>query len=102
MIIDFSVTLIGIDGKPINDGAKNVTLKDVALIALVQDSEDTSKTEHVEQRMKRMNLAQTIYDTEDGHDLNLNVEEVALIKQRIPHFFRTPIMFAAFKAIEGC
>lgn len=99
MIIDFSVKLIGIDGKPINDGAKDVTLKDVALIALVQDGDDTSKSESVEQRMKRMRLAEDIFNVTD---VNLSVEEVALIKQRIPHFFRTPIMFAAFKAIEGC
>lgn len=99
MKLDFSKALIGIKGVPLKKAGsdEDVDLKHIAVEALLAQFQDEPNLPG-EKKMKRYALAEKI--SVPG-EVELEVEEVALLKDLIGKAFGPAVVGPAFKVIEG-
>jgi len=76
--IDFSVALKNLEGKPLKDKGKDLTLKDVSTNAVLGNYDEKIDGE---EKLKRFLLATKIY--ESNGELELTIDEVKMIKDLI-------------------
>lgn len=94
MKLDFSKPLKNLDGS-VSEGAP--LLRDVSIRALVETL-DSDRNKSGEDKFKRAVLAQRLLGSSD---IEVSVEEVSLIKQRIGEFFAPVLVYGAWKILEG-
>lgn len=99
MKIDFNQELKALDGTalPGPEGKNKTTLKDISchgLLAAFDDERNLSG----EEKCKRYVLATWIYANDD---LDLTVEDIALIKKLIGKGFTAIVVGQAFEMLEG-
>lgn len=99
MKIDVTKTLTNLDGavmKDMVDGeAVDATLRMAMVNAILSPVEKESGMDKV----KKFNLAERIHDAVD--DVDLTVEEVSLIKERVGVVFSSLIVGQVWKLLEG-
>lgn len=96
MKIDFNQSLLGYDGSPIKDGETLFTLKQAALTALKTVAPGDDSLAPLA-KFELGSIGQTV-----AKDLDLTVEQIASLKERIGKVFLSPEMvFAAWNALEG-
>jgi hypothetical protein len=100
MRIDFGRQLVAINGEPMTDGADGteVTLRLVCVNALLADMESDRGATGV-QKMGRWTLATRIFNA--NGPLDMTVEEVTEIKDRVGKAFATGIVGPAFALLDG-
>ena len=100
MKIDFTTPIQTLDGKPIlnNPGNQPATLKTITTDALLASFED-EKNITGEEKLKRYLLATRIYA--NPQNIDLTVEETALIKKLIGKGFGPLIVGQAYEIIES-
>lgn len=96
MKIDFSKAIIGLDGEALTNQGKDHTLGSVAVDALMLmvDGQKPSGKES----FKRHRLATKIYDKSD---VDLSIEEIALLKKLIGNVFGPAVVGPAWNLLEG-
>lgn len=96
-MVDFSKEILSLDGTAIKDGAKDLTLCNVATTALLapERGEELSGNE----KMKRFLLAERIYQA-DG-EVKVSAEEVVLLKTLIAKHFSALIVGRSYRLLEG-
>jgi hypothetical protein len=102
MKIDFSTVITELDGTVAKDGEKIVTLAKLAIPALINPLADASgRPEQLdaEMKVKLAKLAQDIHSSADK-PLDLTVEDVALIKQRIGRAFSQVAVMRAWELLD--
>lgn len=107
MKINFTVKLVGLDGQPVlekdTDGqTKMVTLATVAVNALLAPLVDMrGQPEQLDglTKVRHATLAESIFKATDAVDLK--VEDIALIKERIGRAFAPLVVMRAWALLEG-
>ena len=95
--LDFTQTVLGIDGKPLNGDTKPaLTLGDIAVTALHSTIED-DKTLSGLDKFKMDELARKIYKSKAAM---LSVEDVALIKTRIGKVYGPLVIGATWRLLD--
>ena len=98
--IDFTASIIGIDGKPMMNGDPKVpvalTLGEVAVTALESQLEEDKQATGAD-KFKRDELARKIYGKKD---VALPAEEIATIKDRIGKSFGAMVVGAAWRMLD--
>jgi hypothetical protein len=99
MLINFTHEIKQLDGKSIPGlgGKEKTTLKDVAVDALLAQFQDEQNLSG-EEKCKRYVLATRIYGNDE---IELTVEEVALIKKLIGRGFSPLVVGQAYSMLEG-
>lgn len=97
MQIDFSTVLRALDGNPLREGNRDVTLGMVAVNCLLMNFPDEVKLSG-EDKFKRGKLAERIYEKAD---VEITVEEAALMKMLIGKGGATWVVTQAYSAIEA-
>jgi len=95
MKIDFNQALKDINGKALSDGGMPITLRDVAVMALL-DGEKTSHLSGID-KARNFRLAVRI----NGDPDSISVEEVAVLKDHIGRRHTPLIVGQAFDLLEG-
>lgn len=99
MKLDVAQVLVGLDNKALQDDTgKDATLGGVCINALLTPAQDEQPIAGTE-KMTRFALANRINDS-DG-SLDLAVEDVALIKERIGILYPPLIVGLAWSLLEG-
>jgi hypothetical protein len=97
---DFDQVLIGIDGKPLQNGDARtptpLTLGDAAVNALESQTPDDAKSSGAE-KFKLDELARKVYRNKD---VTLSVEEIAIIKDRIGKVYGPMVVGAAWRILD--
>ena len=96
MKLDVETILIGLDGKELKDGTTLCTFKTVALNALLASFPDEQNLSG-EDKFKRYQLAMKI---NANSEVELSVEEAALIKQLVGKGFAPLVVGRMFEMIE--
>ena len=98
MIINFSETITTINGEDVKDPEteKSVTIASAAVEALLANYNDEQISG--EDKLKRWNLAQKV---NGGGDVDLTVEELALIKEVVGKGFGANVVGPVWTALEG-
>ena len=98
MLVKVNVPLKTLDGQTMKDNIDgqvvDATLKLIAVNAILSPVQKESGIEKV----KKFNLAQRIYDNDT---VELSVEEVSLIKERIGELFPPLVVGQAFKMLDN-
>jgi hypothetical protein len=97
--IDFTQTILGIDGKAILElpsGGPPLTLSEVAVTALVTMTADDQRMPGIE-KFKLDVLARKVYNNKSAE---LSAEEIATIKDRIGKVCSPPIVGAAWRLLD--
>lgn len=83
MLVPLDKVLTNLDGKALQNDGKNLTLRDVCASALLQ----VSAQENIpgDEKVKRYTLALAVFSSKE--DLDLAVEDVALIKKLVGEQF---------------
>lgn len=103
MKMDFSTVLVSLEGKPIKESdapdSKDVTLGFIAVQALL----GTMKGDDAlggEDKLKLYQIAEKVADSRDKKkQIDIGVEDVAKIKERVGKMFGTAIVGPVFKLI---
>ncbi len=98
MKIDFSRVIEGLDGEVMKDGAKPLTLRAIAVNALLSELKDDGGLRG-EDKCMLWNLAQRINGSKEP--LILPIEDIATIKERVGKAYRQIIVGPAFHLIEN-
>jgi hypothetical protein len=102
MKIDFSAVITELDGTVAKDGDKVVTLGKLAIHALINplpDAAGRAEQLDAEMKVKLAKLAQDIHSATDKA-LDLTVEDIALIKQRIGRAFSQIAVMRAWDLLD--
>jgi hypothetical protein len=102
MKIDFSSAITELDGSLAKDGEKVVTLATLAVNALINTLADAAgRAEQLDAEMK-VRLAKLAQDIHCAGDkaLDLTVEDIALIKQRIGRAFSQVAVMRAWALLD--
>lgn len=102
MNINFNAPILNLDGNEITEGGEAVTLRSVAINALLATLADgAGRPEQLggTEKVRLATLAQAIHSAED--ELDLEVEDVALIKERIGRAYQPLAVMQAWKLLEG-
>lgn len=95
MKIDFSQKLCNLDGQPLKDGDKDVTLSLVASTALLQaDPDDKSSGP---EKARCFDVAQRVYK---GGVCEVSAEEITLIKDKIGRAYSPIVVGPAYRFLE--
>lgn len=97
MKVDFSQSFLGLDGNPIIENGKNITLGDIAANILLADDQEEKLSG--KDKALRGNLAMAIYAAKEPMDLP--IEDVALIKDQIGKLATPLIVAQSWKMLEG-
>ncbi len=100
MKINVASYIVDLNGNPRmkNEGTKEpLTVKDVALEALMSVL-DADRGETGEMKFKRFEIAQKV---NAGSEVELQPEEIAIIKQRIGVAFGAAVVGPAYKILNG-
>ena len=97
MKIDFDQPMLELDGSPIVDGGKTVTLKDVALRALTTPMDD-DRAVNGEAAFKRLELARRVYK---GGTQDVDPGEAVTIRDRAARIFTVVISGQAYELLKG-
>jgi len=97
MRIDFSTVLLTVDGDRLVDGGKPVTLKKIAVDALMAVTDD-DKSITGEEKVSRYTLARKI---SANPDRSMKVEDVALIKKLIAKIYGPVVVGPAWAILDG-
>ncbi|MGD0799004.1 MAG: hypothetical protein ABR910_14905 [Acidobacteriaceae bacterium] len=97
---DFTQVLVGIDGKPLQNGDARttapLTLGDAAVNALESQTPDDLKSSGAD-KFKLDELARKVYR---NSDVTLSVEEIAAIKERIGKVYGPMVVGAAWRILD--
>jgi len=94
--IDFNVVLKNLEGKPLKDKEKDLTLKDVSANAILGNYQD-EKIDG-EEKLKRFLLATKIYESKS--ELELTVDEVKMTKDLIARGYSTLVTGRALQILD--
>ena len=95
--VDFTQTLVGIDGKPLNGDVKPaLTLGDIAVTALHSTIEE-DKTMSGLDKFKMDELARKVYKSKVA---TLSVEDLAAIKARIGKIYGPLVIGATWRLLD--
>ncbi len=101
MKINFHCVLKGLEGQPLKDEkGQDVTLGKIAMTALTNVYEDERNITG-EEKLKRYDLALTIYALKDNALLDLPVETIAILKDLINKSYSTIVVGQAWRMLEG-
>lgn len=100
MKIDFNSELTSLDGSALIDGGSPITLKKVAIEALLGVMDDGGRPERMlaEQKVRYALLAQSIFSANEP--LDLQVEDIAVIKDRIGRAYAPLIVMRAWALLD--
>jgi len=102
MKIDFSMPILGIDGKPIKimdkEGQPDFTIRDVAVNSLLADSPGNAGLDGTE-RVRRFRMADRIFGCREP--INLEVEEIVLLKELIAQTYGNVTTARAWDILGG-
>ncbi|MCD6262343.1 MAG: hypothetical protein J7J52_04905 [Deltaproteobacteria bacterium] len=96
MIVNMSAELKTLDGEPLIDAGKPVTLKDVSVNALLAQQE--RETLDAKEKLARYELALKV---NKGGDVEVTVEEIAKIKDCVGKVYPTLVVGQVFHLLEG-
>lgn len=101
MKVNFDTTLVTLDGKPIEDGDKDLTLKTACVNALTLDqgSVPGQPTDSGPEKFRRYELARKIHGAVG--EVDLASDEVVCIKAAVAKTYITLIVGQAFNLLEG-
>ena len=95
--VDFTVVLLGIDGKPLNGDVKPaVTLGDISVTALHSTIEEDKSLSGLD-KFKMDELARKIYKAKAA---TLSVEDLATIKARIGKIYGPLVIGVAWRLLD--
>lgn len=95
MQVNFDQGLLGLDDKPLEDGEGPITLGRVAVEVLCGMEQGEKVTG--EQKLARFKLAQRI---RRGDPVQVSVEEVALLKERLAKFCPPVVMGRCWEILD--
>lgn len=102
MKINFNQNIFNVKGEPLKDTSvddkENITLKKIAVDALLRDNETTGK-ESGEKKLERWQLARKIQKSSEPIDIT--AEEISNIKNKIATHFSTSAVGPAFELLEN-
>lgn len=101
MLINFSALITDLGGKPIKDGDIDMTLKDLAVNALITTLTDArGEAERLSgiEKVGNATLAEKIYKSEEPIDLS--VEDIAKLKERISRFPFPLVVMRAWSLLD--
>lgn len=96
MKIDFNMVLKNLEGKPLKDKEKDVTLKDASANALLGNYPD-DKIDG-EEKLRRFLLATKIY--ESNGEIELSVDEIKMTKDLIAKGYSTLVTGRALEILD--
>lgn len=96
MKIDFDAVLKTLDGEEIKNGDKTVMLKTVAVESLLNPNGKEQPEPMV--KVERFKLAQKIHD---GGEIDLQSEDIAMIKKLIGESYAPLIVGQAYEMLES-
>lgn len=97
-MIDFSTVITDYDNNPVKQNDKELTLRDVSVMALItpyQDEQNLTATE----RFERGRLANVIHDAKEP--ISLKSQEVTTLKAVVGKAFSPLVVFRAFPLIDA-
>lgn len=94
---NFTAPIKNLDGKPLKEGDREVTIGSIAVNALLTPYEDERNLSG-DDKVKRFRLAQSIHDA-DG-EIEVTVEQVALLKSLIAKAYSPLIVGQAWAILE--
>ena len=94
--IDFNVVLKNLEGKPLTDKEKDLTLKDVSANAILGNYQNENIDG--EEKLKRFILAMKIYEA--NGELELTVDEVKMTKDMIARGYSTLVTGRALQILD--
>lgn len=100
MLIDFTTAITNLDGEAIKDGSGEMTLREVAISALVSTLAEPGGHAEVLQPMEKVGnarLAQTIHGADT---VDLTAEQVALLKSRIGRAYAPVVVMRAWDILD--
>lgn len=97
MRLDFSTTLLGLDGKPLKEGDKEVRLGEFCATALLTPYQDEKELSG-DEKVKRFKIAEKIYN---GGEQDLTIEEAALLKKLVAKAFAPLIVGRIYGLLES-
>lgn len=97
-MIDFATPITDYDGVPVKMGDKEMTLRDVSVMALVQGYDDERGLSGQE-RFERGRLAGAIHDAKEP--MQLKSEEITLLKKVVGKAFTPMVVFRAYPLIDA-
>lgn len=106
MLVDFSRPILGLDGTPLKQGeaadSPDMTLGDVAVSALLETLfvPGRREPENLPAEAKVRNAALALAIRGAGESVDVKIEDLSLLKERIGRAFTTMIVFRAFALLE--
>lgn len=99
MKINFDIVITNLDGKEMTDDGKPASLKNISITALMGNIQVPQGTppEKGDVKLKRYILAQKI---NGGGEIDLAVEDVALLKERIGLIYATLIVGKTYELLD--
>lgn len=99
MKLDFSLPVLDLTNKPIvQEGGNTLTMKDVAISALLTPHE-ADRTMGGDEKARQFSMAVRL-SAADG-DLDLKAEEVAMLKRLIGRMYAPLVVDRAFEFLDG-
>lgn len=95
MKVDFSQAFVDLDGNPIVDGGKPVTLGMMAAQALL--AADPNTPESGEDKARAYDVATRLYR---GGEVDITVEDAALIKKKVGQHMTAIVVGQAYRMLE--
>jgi hypothetical protein len=101
MKIDFGLPITDLDGKPVEDDGKPVTLGAISIAALLNGLDDDSgrpERLNAEAKVRQAVLASAIYTASDP--INIKVDDVSLLKERIGRLCGPLVVMRAWTILD--
>ncbi len=95
---NFTTPIKNLDGRPLKEGDREVTLASIAVNALLTPYEDERNLSG-DDKVKRFKLAQAIHDAQG--EIEVTVEQVALLKSLIAKAYTPLIVGQAWAVLES-
>lgn len=95
---NFSAAIKNLDGKPLKEGDKEVTIGSIAVNALLTPYEDERNLSG-DDKVKRFRLAQAIHGADD--EIEVTAEQVTLLKTLIAKAYTPLIVGQAYDLLEA-
>ena len=93
---NFSAKILDLNGKPVVDDGKEVTLGDVAVRALMSLAQDEQSLAG-EEKFKRFALAMRL---KDGGEVAVSAEDIAMLKKLIGKLYTPLVVGRAFPLLD--
>lgn len=97
-MIDFATVITDYDGNPVKQADKELTLRDLSIMALVTPFDDERSLPATD-RFERGRLASVIHDAKEP--ITLKSQEVTMLKLVVGKAFTPLVVFRAFPLIDA-